>query len=156
MSNSRRQIRTRLPFTLHAAYLCSRVMSAQQSLFFILTGLGLTATKNYTLHLLLFPGASQLPLPPRCPLNPCCKRFNMELFSLQGHPRELSDVQEHRPSSPGRLLSPEPSCRLSRLDPYCQNDTSSCKDVTGGFQKAAVLVRERGDAPDMATSQPQP
>lgn len=55
---------------------------------------------------------------PLSPLNPCCKRFNMEPFCLQSlesswMPRSTD------PAAQGGPLSPNPAWKLSRLDPHC-------------------------------------
>lgn len=70
------------------------------------------------------PAASWVPAPATlCPCSiPAEKGFNVELFSLQSHPRApraLGCAEGQTQHSPGRSLSPSPVCRLSRLDPHC-------------------------------------
>lgn len=154
MSNIRRQIRTELPFTLPQLLISALGLHLQSNLyFFILAGLGLTGTKNYTSHLVLFPRASLLPLPWSTPVgrppfhphtNHCCRSFNMQLFQFKfcaSNPtpesREVSGILQHRSHQPKQVPCPatwrvllctgSPGC-IRTLSESFQNDTSSCKD----------------------------
>lgn len=116
MSNTRRQIRTRLPFTLliSAPGLCL-LSNLYFSFSQVLASLEPKIT-HCTCSCFLGHGSS-LHQPPSVPAQPLLPKVSSGNFCLQIHPRELLDVQEHRPSSPGRC--PVPVCSSPGLEPHC-------------------------------------
>lgn len=145
MSNTRRQIRTRLPFTLliSAPGLC-----LLSNLYFSFSQVlaSLEPKITHCTCCCFWGMAAPCTSPPLSLLNPCCYRFHMEISASKSIPESSWMCRSTDPAAQGGALS---LCAALQAGATlsCPSDTSSCRDMPGDFQKAAVLVGEGRDAP---------